>query len=127
MLDCHASEVQLEKHRVLSKASVVGGLPYKDECLTSILSELQLDLALGDDVRVASKEGSIEYHKASVVGGNITTMDVVYEDLTGVRESIDRRSRRLWRGTLNDDGWEVRLWPARCPLFCTAQSRHYSP
>ena len=100
---------------------------YKDECLTSILSELQLDLALGDDVRVASKEGSIEYHKASVVGGNITTMDVVYEDLTGVRESIDRRSRRLWRGTLNDDGWEVRLWPARCPLFCAAQSRHSSP
>ncbi|EIE19065.1 hypothetical protein COCSUDRAFT_48997 [Coccomyxa subellipsoidea C-169] len=67
-----------------------------------------LEKAVGKDVRVASKEGSIEYYRASVVGGNAAAVDVVYEDLPGVRESIDRSSRRLWHGTLNNDGWERR-------------------
>ncbi len=71
----------------------------------------QLEKAVGEDVRVASKEGSIEYYRASVVGGNAAAVDVVYEDLPGVRESIDRSSRRLWHGTLNNDGWEVPLRP----------------
>ncbi len=68
---------------------------------------VQLKKAVGDEVRVALKEGAVEYHSAHIVGRKDDSFEVVYQDLPGLRNFIDRRSRRLWHGTLDEDGWEV--------------------
>ena len=68
---------------------------------------VQLKKAVGDEVRVALREGAVEYHCAHIVGRKDDSFEVVYQDLPGLRNFIDRRSRRLWHGTLDEDGWEV--------------------
>ncbi|CAL8464664.1 g4199 [Coccomyxa elongata] len=75
---------------------------------TTLAAQAMLKKAVGDEVRVALREGSIEYHSARIMGRKDDSYDVVYQDLPGLREFIDRRSRRLWRGTLDEDGWEMR-------------------
>ncbi len=88
----------------LARVSIVDFFSLKQSGL-----HVQLKKAVGDEVRVALREGSIEYHSARIMGRKDDSYDVVYQDLPGLREFIDRRSRRLWRGTLDEDGWEVCL------------------
>lgn len=79
---------------------------------------MQLEGGVGKDVRVASKEGSIEFHRARIIGGNTENVEVVYQDLPGVREVIDRRSNRLWHGTHDECAWEVHCLPSPCvPIY----------
>lgn len=81
---------------------------------------MQLKKAVGDEVRVALREGSIEYHSARIMGRKDDSYDLVYQDLPGLRESIDRRNRRLWHGTLEQDGWEVCFSLLHISLACSS-------
>ena len=58
---------------------------------------------------MAAKDGGLEYVRAHVFRLTATQVEVAYRDQLGMpRETLDRRSRRLWHGGDEEGAWEVR-------------------
>lgn len=68
---------------------------------------VQLKKKVGEQVLVAAKEGSIEFHKGSIVEQSDTTVNIVLESPLGAKVVLDKRSNRLWHGTIDSVAWEV--------------------
>lgn len=82
----------------------------QDQCrcmMWGVIACVQLATAVGCEVLVATRDNGLEYMRARVARLTATQVEVAYCDQQE-RETLERRSRRLWHGGVDEGAWEVR-------------------